>query len=127
EELAEPTAEAQRQVALRCIESARQAAEQNPADPRVAHIGHHLIGRGRPALEIDVAFVPKLRMRVKRVLLRHAAGFYLGTIAMLTIALVAAAVAVAGDAVGRLLVSLIAFIPATEVAISVTQMLAHRL
>ena len=30
EELAEPTAEAQRGVALRCIESARQAAEQNP-------------------------------------------------------------------------------------------------
>ena len=38
EELAEPIGEAQMRVALRSVESARQAAEKDPAD-RAAHVG----------------------------------------------------------------------------------------
>ncbi len=61
EELAEPTGEAQVRVALRAVESARQAAEQNGIGERTAHVGHHLIGPGRPGLEIDVAYTPQPR------------------------------------------------------------------
>src|SRR2546428_471623 len=66
EELAEPTGEAQLRVALKCVESARQATEQNPQD-RAAHVGHHLIGKGRRDLRHDVAFHPHLGQRVRRV------------------------------------------------------------
>ena len=34
-------------VALRAVESARQAAERGAAGDRAAHVGYHLIGRGR--------------------------------------------------------------------------------
>jgi cyclic beta-1,2-glucan synthetase len=73
EELAEPTGEAQVRVALRAIESARQAAETQGLESGAAHVGHHLIGRGRRDLEIDVAHHPRLRARVRRGLFAHAA------------------------------------------------------
>src|SRR3989454_4875631 len=68
EALADPTGEAQVRVALRAIESARQAAEQLGNDSRAAHVGYHLIGGGRRELERDVAHHPRLRHRLKRLL-----------------------------------------------------------
>ncbi|MEK9144791.1 MAG: carbohydrate-binding protein, partial [Elusimicrobiota bacterium] len=50
EELAEPAAEAQVRAALRAVESARLAAETEGAAARAAHVGYHLIGKGRRAL-----------------------------------------------------------------------------
>src|SRR3989441_2415844 len=47
EALADPTGEAQVRVALRAIESARQAAEKQGSDSRAAHVGYHLIEIGR--------------------------------------------------------------------------------
>ena len=70
EELAEPTGEAQLRVALRAVESARQAAESGRRADRAAHVGHHLIGKGRPDLETDVAYRPRLRRRVAALRLR---------------------------------------------------------
>src|SRR3989442_4986734 len=55
EELAEATGEAQLPVALRTVESARQAAQLKSADARDAHVGYHLIGKGPRDLETDVA------------------------------------------------------------------------
>src|SRR5919198_5636796 len=54
EELAERTGEGQMRVALRAVESARQAAEAGSPAERAAHVGYHLIGRGRRGLEEDV-------------------------------------------------------------------------
>ena len=48
-------------VALRAVESARQAAEAEGPDARAAHVGHHLIGKGRRELEADVAWRPRSR------------------------------------------------------------------
>src|SRR4029453_13493279 len=56
EELADPTGEAQGRVGLRAVESAREAAETGSTADRAAHVGHHLIGKGRRNLETDVAF-----------------------------------------------------------------------
>ena len=45
-------------VGLRAIESARQAAAANSHSARAAHVGYHLIDRGRRDLEADVAYRP---------------------------------------------------------------------
>src|SRR5438093_8639015 len=92
EALADPTGEAQVRVALRAIESARQAAEGLGTDARAAHVGYHLIGGGRRELESDVAHHPQLRQRLKDEVLEFATPIYLGAITLLTGLGVAAAV-----------------------------------
>src|SRR5204863_8744642 len=77
EAVADPTGEAQVRVALRAIESARQAAEKLGADARAAHIGYHLIGGGRRELENDVAHHPRLRQRLKEIVSEYATPIYL--------------------------------------------------
>ncbi|HVR28830.1 MAG TPA: carbohydrate-binding protein, partial [Thermoanaerobaculia bacterium] len=59
EELAGKTGDSQVRVALRAVESARQAAEGGSTEDRAAHVGHHLIGKGRAGLEVDVAYRPR--------------------------------------------------------------------
>src|SRR2546427_64551 len=88
EELSDPTGEAQLRVALRAIESARQG-EKRPEDPS-GHIGYHLIGPGRRDFEQDVAYVPRLKQRIRRFIFRHSVALYLGSISLFT-ALIAAA------------------------------------
>src|SRR4029077_855771 len=88
EELAEPSGDAQVRVALRAVESARQAgARGSPAD-RAAHVGYHLIDRGRRDLEEDVAYRPRLASRARRLVFAHPTLVYLGPIAVMTAALV---------------------------------------
>src|SRR5256712_9869204 len=60
EELAAPSGDAQVRVALRAVESARQAAASGSLADRAAHVGYHLVDRGRRALEADVAYRPRL-------------------------------------------------------------------
>ncbi|MGE3509468.1 MAG: glucoamylase family protein [Vicinamibacterales bacterium] len=97
EALALPTGEDQVRVALKVVEIARQAAVRDTGD-RAAHIGYHLVGNGRPDLEADLAYRPRLASRVRRVLQRHATAAYLGSIAAGTLCLVALAVAAAARA-----------------------------
>ena len=59
EELAEPTGDGQLRVALKSVERARQIGARTP-DERGAHVGYHLIGRGRRAFEQSVGWVPNL-------------------------------------------------------------------
>src|SRR3989475_8992376 len=92
EELAEATGEAQLRVALRSVESARQAAELKSPDNRAAHVGYHLIGKGRRDLETDVAYRPRLTVRARRFIFAHATSFYLGSIGLVVAALLALAV-----------------------------------
>ncbi|MGH2600047.1 MAG: GH36-type glycosyl hydrolase domain-containing protein, partial [Dehalococcoidia bacterium] len=92
EELAEATGEAQLRVTLRSVESARQAAELKSADDRAAHVGYHLIGKGRRDLEADVEYSPRLTGRARRFMFAHATSFYLGSIGLVTGALLALAV-----------------------------------
>ena len=57
EELAEPSGEAQVQVALRSIERARRAVDDAGPDERRHHVGHYLIGDGRREFERELEFV----------------------------------------------------------------------
>ncbi|HEY7685034.1 MAG TPA: glucoamylase family protein [Gemmatimonadales bacterium] len=130
EELAEATGEAQVRVALRTVESARQAAELRLADNRAAHVGYHLIGKGRRELETDVAYGPRFPVRVHRFIFAHATGFYLGSIALVTAALLAAAVAylrsLGGAPWAYAWSAALLLFPASEFAIALVQRLtAH--
>jgi cyclic beta-1,2-glucan synthetase len=129
EELAEPTGEAQMRVALRVIESARQSALKHPGETG-AHIGEHLIGPGRREFEVDVAYVPRFRQRVRRFLFAHPVSFFLGSIAFFTALGVVGAMAYARDrgAPISLLpwIGGLALLPASQFAVLLVQKLVHR-
>jgi len=127
EELAEPTGEAQIRVALRAIESAREALERDPEDQRAAHVGDHLLGGGREALETDVAYHPKLLRRLGRFGRRHTTGLYLGSIGILTAAFVAVCVSFVWRTGFEVPAALLALIPGSELAILVVQSVCSRL
>jgi len=130
EELADRTGEAQVRVALRAVESARQAAETEGPGARAAHVGHHLIGKGRRDLEADVAWRPGPGKRLRRLAFAHATAAYLGSIALATAALVAAGVGYVrhegGSTWSQVGVALLLLVPASEVAIALAQRLAAR-
>jgi cyclic beta-1,2-glucan synthetase len=125
EELAEPSGEAQVRVALRVVESARQAAASGSPADRAAHVGYHLIDDGRRDLEIDVAYRPRFANRVKRFVFAHATFLYLGPIAIITALLLMASAAYAWHegASTRLLATLVLLllIPAADIAIALAQ------
>ncbi len=131
EDLAEPTGEAQVRVALRAVESARLAAEGGSTDERAAHVGHHLIGKGRRDLEVDIAYRPGLGGRVRRFVFAHATAIYLGSIALLTAFLSGLGLAYVRAQGGSLweqaAAALLVLLPASEVAIAFIQSLAARL
>ncbi len=125
EELAMPSGEGQVRVALKAVESARQAAAQGSTADREAHVGYHLVDRGRTDLETDLAYRPGVRTRARRALLRRASVLYLGAIAVLTGALVGGALAYARHAGGgpviQLLAALLVLLPASDFAIACVQ------
>jgi len=124
EELADTSGEAQIRVALKAVESARQAAERK--GPRAAaHVGYHLVGNGREGLEIDLAYRPKLRQRIRRFALRHATPVYLSSISAVTVLLMGGGLWYARESGATpLLMALAALflaIPASELALAIAQ------
>jgi len=124
EELAEVSGEAQVRVALKALESARQAAERKTSRA-AAHVGYHLVGNGREGLEIDLAYRPRFGQRVRRFVLRHATPVYLGSITVLTALLVAGGLWYAREAGGSpillVIAALLLAIPASDLALAVAQ------
>jgi cyclic beta-1,2-glucan synthetase len=131
EDLADPTGEAQVRVALRAVESARQAAETEGPSARAAHVGHHLIGKGRRGLEADVAYRPGLAKGLRRSAFAHATSGYLGAIALFTAALVGAGILYVrrwhGSVLEQVVAALFLLVPASQLAIALAQGLAARL
>ncbi len=129
EDLADGTGEGQVRVALRAVESARQAAETGVAG-RAVHVGHHLIGKGRVDLETDVAYRPRLLRRVRRFVFAHATAAYLGTVGLLTALLLGLGFAYAHQQSGSpwplAWVALLLLLPASDVAIAIAQSLCVR-
>src|SRR5208283_2716562 len=125
EELADASAENQLRVALRAVESARQAAENGSIASRSAHVGYHLIGLGRRDLEVDIAYRPGLGKRLRRTFFAHATGFYLGAITLLLVALVSLGVTY-GQSQGApvwmdVCIALVLLVPSSELAIASVQ------
>ena len=126
EELAEPTGDGQVRVALKSVERARQIAERSP-DARDAHVGYYLIGAGRQQFEQGIGWEPGVAVRLRRAFFRHATPGYLGTIALLTSALVGAALAYAHAHGWRwpmlMGVVLLTLVPTSELTIQILQRL----
>jgi cyclic beta-1,2-glucan synthetase len=78
EEMAAPTGEAQLRVALKAVERARQVAEKTPGDRR-AHVGHFLIGGGRPSVRKGHRLAPGTESSPGAMVLRPRDLGYLGT------------------------------------------------
>ena len=129
EELSEPTGEAQVRVALRAVESARQVGARRQDDPS-GHIGYHLIGAGRRDFELDVAYVPRFKQRIRRFIFRRCVPLYLGSIALLTALGAAAGMLYARSqgAAESLLpwIGLLSLVPVSQVASSIVQRGVHR-
>ncbi|MEO8274973.1 MAG: glucoamylase family protein [Thermoanaerobaculia bacterium] len=146
EELADESGDAELRVALRAVESARLVAESGGgtaaaasasgtaavegSESAASHVGFHLVGPGREGLERDLAYRPPLRARLRRWVLAHATGLYLGAIGGLTGVLVSAAVGYAmrsGSGLkGAIATALVAILPASELAIQIVQHLVAR-
>jgi len=126
EELAVSSGDAQVKVALRAVESARQAALVGSSAGRAAHVGYHLINGGRRDLETDLGYRPPFAKRLRRLAFAHTTLVYLGPIAIMTALLMAAGASYLRHegASGRAVVAALALllIPAVDIAIA----LAHR-
>jgi cyclic beta-1,2-glucan synthetase len=127
EEIAEPSGEAQIRVALKVVESARQAYSSR--SHVASHVGYYLIGRGRRGLELDLAYKPKLKQRVRRIVRRYATLIYVGSIVAATAALIAGAFWRIADAPLTLLIltALLLIVPLSEIAVAAVQKLASRI
>ena len=125
EELAPTSGEAQMRMALKAVESARQAVVRGSAADRAAHVGYHLIDRGRRDLEADVAYRPPLAKRIRRLVFAHTTLVYLGPIAIMTALLLAASAAYLRHEGGSSRVVIVALllllIPAADIAIALAQ------
>ena len=125
EELAEPSGDAQVRVALRAVESARQAAASGSPADRAAHVGYHLIDQGRRDLEVDVAYRPRRANRIRSLVFAHATLVYLAPIAAMTALLLFGSAAYAryeGASAGVVtMLVLLLLIPAADIAIALAQ------
>jgi len=125
ESLAKSSGEGQLRVALKAIESASQAATNASPNNRAAHVGYHLIDRGRAELEADLAHRPGVATRTRRFVTRHASFVYLGAILILTALIMSAADAYAVSAGAaramRVFIALLVLLPASDVAIGFIQ------
>ncbi|HKJ95253.1 MAG TPA: glucoamylase family protein [Gammaproteobacteria bacterium] len=118
EELARHSGRKEWEIAL---EAQAAVEDAGTAPNQQAEVGYHLIGAGRAAFERRVGFRPTLRQRFRRLYVRNAAAAYLGTIALLTLLVLALAVypALASGSGGYplLLIGLVALLPASDIAV----------
>jgi cyclic beta-1,2-glucan synthetase len=84
EQLSRRSGTGELEVAERAIASAEQALRERPHADRSHHVGYYLISRGRFELERAVGYAPTIGERVARLVFKHPALGYLGTLAMTT-------------------------------------------
>ncbi|QNI32366.1 glycosyl transferase [Alloacidobacterium dinghuense] len=81
------------QVATAALEMARQAAGEQFADERMRarrmHIGYYLVDKGAEDLSRRVGYRPRLIDRLRITIQRNADDFYIGSIEILTVLLIA--------------------------------------
>ncbi|HEY6230737.1 MAG TPA: glucoamylase family protein [Pyrinomonadaceae bacterium] len=101
--------------------------------PREAHVGFYLVDAGLGQLEKVFAYRPGVAERLRRFVLRHATGVYLGSVATLTLLFITLLLfaayrgaAAAGIAAGSLswwmlliATALLALLPASDLALSI--------
>jgi len=125
EQIADPSGDAQLQLALKAVECARDATVHGTITDRAAHVGYHLVGPGRRDFEAEVAYRPPLLARVRRLGLEYPTVIYLGSIAVLAGALLMVANAVLGrlgaGSVLRALAVIVLAAPVLDIVIAFIQ------
>ncbi len=130
EQLAQGSTYSELEIAQQALDAAASAqadalASSDPAlqtdAARLGDPGYHLIAEGRRALEKRIDFKPPVRMSVGRFNLRLGIGGYIGVILLLSLGLLALALAALTttpvvSSAALVLFALLAFLPATEVA-----------
>ncbi|HEY2713219.1 MAG TPA: glucoamylase family protein [Chthoniobacterales bacterium] len=117
EEIARRSKRREREI----IEQALALAE-TAEDDVARHVGFYLIDAGRIALERAIGAGVSFGERSRRMLRAHAAGFYFGSILLLTCAMVAAPLLLISGSVSGLtskLLTLLLLLPASELAVLV--------
>ena len=128
EELARGSGHTEIEVAQSAIDSARGAASEVPNGDgararREHHPGYYLISEGRHPLEAQLGFRAPVRDWIARANAAAGIAGYLGTIAVVTAIIVALAMLAIADAqIGewtRLILAMLAIIPATDAAVAI--------
>lgn len=121
EQLAKGSGTADQEVAQLAIDFARKAVERETPPPE-QHVGFYLIGPGRRLLAGQLSYVPSLRERLQRFALDSPTAVYLGSLLLVTSGLLAALVwllVAQGAGAGLIAVmTLLALLPASEIAVS---------
>ena len=65
-------------VAREVVALAAASHATGPSDSRRGHVGHYLVGDGRPELEARIGFRPGIGQRLRRLVLRHPHTSYFG-------------------------------------------------
>ncbi|MCC6165940.1 MAG: hypothetical protein IT329_01820 [Caldilineaceae bacterium] len=147
ERLARYSRRSETEVAAIAVDLARAAAQEaaGGADAQAAkveqparrsHVGYYLLGQGRAQLEARIGYAPPPAKRLRRALYAHPTAVYLGSIGLLSLALLillSAACGAAGAAGWQMAVALVlGIVPALTVAVSLvnwglTQLLPPRI
>jgi cyclic beta-1,2-glucan synthetase len=95
--------------------------DESPDDPRFAHVGYYLIGRGLSELELATGYRPTFGERFHRWILRHPNTLFVGGIISGTVIALIAVFWLAGPESysAWLAVLLLSLIPANDIAVSV--------
>ncbi len=98
------------------------AARADGEDARRAHVGYYLVERGRDELEAAIGYRPTLHERAVRWAFKHATLVYLGSIGVLTVAIILFVLGLVAqlDARGWVLAltALVMLLPASVLAVS---------
>ncbi|MGH9590745.1 MAG: glucoamylase family protein, partial [Terracidiphilus sp.] len=113
------------QVAQAALELARQASTQAEGDERLrrrkVHVGYYIVDKGLALLALRVGFHPPVSWRARQFVLSRAEDFYIDSILVLTILVIAAAIfpVLPGVAhfIGLAVAILVLLAPAAQVAV----------
>ncbi|HET9468036.1 MAG TPA: glucoamylase family protein, partial [Vicinamibacterales bacterium] len=110
------------EVAERAIAAAEQAQRERPDADRSHHVGYYLISRGRFELERALDYPPTVNERLARLVFKHPAIGYLGTLAATTAVFEASLLIYARNNGASpwmiALVALVTVLPISELALS---------
>jgi cyclic beta-1,2-glucan synthetase len=125
EKLARGSGRSEIEVARLAVARSRNAGPE----PRRSHLGYHLIGRDRHAFEAELGYRPRVFDRKQDFLTDHPRLAFFWLLLALTLTLLGAVLALAAPATWTtgLLLAAVALLPASELAVGLTNYLLCRL
>jgi hypothetical protein len=118
-------------VAQKAVALAAEAKASPLPDPRAterrSHVGYYLVDDGRARLQRELRCRLPLGDRLRQLVLRSPAGWYLGSIELTTIAVILLVMSAGPDLEPLWLTALLLLLPATEAALGLVNRLATTL